>query len=350
MQLLLESGADVNRARRKDGSTALMAAAYYGREDNVESLLAAGANSAAADHRGRTAAHVVSAYMKEGGAEACLEMLLCAGASPAAVNADGATPLDVSISEGHGALAAPLLLAYGSPPPAGEGGLAAVARALPAAIAVAWRQVEALQSASTLSDAAGLLREQLSVAAGTECPFARLRVLRTRGALPWEAAWKHAPAGQPLQRLRFCAEVDRLAWAQAVLAATQQAEPVAAERSITVLQQLSGAPRGSREREKLVYAAALCVAKWVDISQMALVEALQELRAAEAGLAAARAQGEATVARLTEYQLPQQQGQEEEQEQEGSQRSRNQAATSVVGVSSSASCYYSVLRCLTDSI
>ena len=65
-----------------------------------------------------------------------------------------------------------------------------------------------------------------------------------------------------------------------------------------MLRQLGEAPIESREREKLTYAAAVCVAKWAEMAQEAVVEAQREVEAAEAGVAAARAKGEETLARL----------------------------------------------------
>lgn len=131
-------------------------------------------------------------------------------------------------------------------------------------------------------------------------PFARLRALRS-GAVPWEDAWKHAPPEQ--RRSRFSGAADRLAGAQALVACcARKAEAAAAERTIGVLTQLAqggGALTAAASKgEKLLYAAAMCVAKWWEIKLALGVEAQGELQAAEAAVASARAEGEATLAQL----------------------------------------------------
>lgn len=279
-------------------STPLMQAAAGGRAENVAALLRAGAAVGAVNAVGATALHAAASSDQElrADAAACCEALLLAGASPDAEDDEGDTPLAHAIEHGEGA-AAPVLLAFGSAVP--EDAPAAVLReALPAAAALARRYLDALRAPATLSDAAALVEARLEAAtadAGGESPFARLRALRS-GALPWEHAWEHAPP-QRQRRSRLTGAVDRVARAQALRACAEQAEAAAAERTIGVLRQRGGAPPGSAERRRLTYAAAMCVAQWWDVKQ-ALRQAEVEFALAEAGMSAARAQGEETLARL----------------------------------------------------
>lgn len=61
---LLKAGCDIN-ARNKAGQTALMMAALFNRSNQIEMLLAAGADPAIADASGRTAASVAQAQGNE---------------------------------------------------------------------------------------------------------------------------------------------------------------------------------------------------------------------------------------------------------------------------------------------
>lgn len=287
-----------------------MYSASGGAVENVSALLRAGARLESRNtNDGWTALHFVtrgSIYGIPGPASrACSELLLCAGADVAASTYDLRTPLDLALTFGNAA-AAPLLLGFGSP--LRRDSTAAFARAvgyIPEAAAIAQRQLDALTAPEALPAAAAALEARLEAAAapavaaaGEEddaeaaSAFARLRLLSS-GELPWEEAWKHAPPEQ--QRTRFSGGLDRLAWAQALLACSRKAEPVSAGRAISVLLQLSRAQDGSREREKLTYAAARCVAKWWTVKH-AGADAQVELYAAQAGFEASRERGLMTIA------------------------------------------------------
>ena len=91
VELLLRSGADVNRATTAGGATPLHRAAFTGRVEVVHALLAAGARPAQQDADLETPLHKASA----GGAVECVEVLL--RAHPDAihlVDRRGATPAD----------------------------------------------------------------------------------------------------------------------------------------------------------------------------------------------------------------------------------------------------------------
>jgi len=113
IQLLLEHGALADLPQR-DGVTPLMAAAGYGaspidtrgrfttkdeRVPAVQLLLAAGADAARRDARGRTALHGAAAQ----GDNELVKLLVEHGADPAAADTDGATPLDAALGRMRGA-------------------------------------------------------------------------------------------------------------------------------------------------------------------------------------------------------------------------------------------------------
>lgn len=306
LQALLEAGAFVNRAWA-DGRTALMCAAFRGRADAVALLLRAGAKPDAAEAASRqTALHKLARAVGLPGAAACCEALLCAGAFASSTDVNGRTPLHYAVTEGNTEVAA-VLLAFGCRVPEhltlGDSA-EALRKALAEAQAVVRRQLEELRSPEAQREAAAEL--EAAVAAGPApapaqgCPFARLRALRA-GALPWEEAWRRAPAAQPPRR--FGAAVSRLARARALRTCVEKAESAAAERTVAVLRQLHDAPEGSRERETLAYAAAACVAKWgLDIKQEASAEAAREMLAAEAAVEAAAKEGEEMLEKLRKTQ------------------------------------------------
>lgn len=339
------------------GTTPLLDAMLRGRADNAAVLLLAGADACALNFKGRSALHMAVCRSSEaerfpvapGDAAACCELLLRAGVGAAERGPQQRrTPLELALRRGGCAAAvAPLLLAWGSPlPAAAHGGAAALAEAahaaLPQAVHLAQQHLDALQAPGALASAADHLEERLAGIIAAEAAssssggdadadsrvFAWLRALRS-GDARWEHAWRHAlRAGRA--RTRFSGALDRLAWARALLCCGEAAEAAAAERTVGLLTQLAshslgggcgssgasegtgrrlrsasraissaGAASSSREREKLAFAAACCVAKWVEIKG-AVACARREVAAAEEGLAAARAQGEETAERLRE--------------------------------------------------
>lgn len=291
---------------------------------------------------GRTALHEAAACdgLAGGrGAAECCELLLCAGASPAALDHAGSTPLLLACKAASAsffvvhdpnsskAKVISMLLAFGSPPlhHLAAGVLfIAVITATPGAVGIARRRLEALRTPAALDAGVALLQARMSTAAMAaaggcaDCPLTRLRMLRS-GAVPWQDAWRASaddvlpladgdasllPEEERRSRRRYRAPFDRLAWAQALLSCAERAEAAAAHHTIGLLAQLSGATQQQqrqqqrqhqgalappaaaaavlpREREKLLYAAARCVAKWWDIKQLATSEAPRGVRAAE---------------------------------------------------------------------
>lgn len=325
VQALLGAGADAN-SLGKGSYSPLHLAASSGRAEVIRLLLRAGADPRQAQGGSWTPLHAAAACSKAGAAAACCEALLLSGATqlpilePESEEDWFAPPLRIAADSGR-ADAAAVLLAFSD----GENIAAAAAeaargaaedeeeeawrqvirRALPLAVGVAQRQLDALQEpAAARLAAAALLDARLetavggaAVSGGSRCPLARLRALRSP-ALAWEEAWRHAPPAQ--QRTRFSGALDRLAWALALQAWAEQAEAAAAERTVRALRQLrdSAAPCGSKERDRLTNAAAMCVAKWWGVKQVHSVDGPQEAAAATAGFAAARAKAEETLAQL----------------------------------------------------
>ncbi|WP_187300544.1 ankyrin repeat domain-containing protein, partial [Mizugakiibacter sediminis] len=125
LRALIARGADVNRAR--DGLTALLAAtrdSYHGRAEAVMTLLANGADPAAADVEGNTPLHG-AALSADAGVAA---MLLDAGAPLDALNRAGLSPLAVACRAANWPLVRFLLERGAKPEPArGEPALLAAA-------------------------------------------------------------------------------------------------------------------------------------------------------------------------------------------------------------------------------
>lgn len=303
------TAASAPEAGRRNAPHAVAAA--NGRAALCAALLPAGGADPAAttDRFGYAALHravVVPGglrFLGKDGAADCCEQLLCAGVSSFLLSGSVDIRDNMFTFYAPEAIAALLAFDIPMPPTLGPEGVAAVRATLPMAISNAQRQLDALQSPGTLAAATALLAARLLEASSSSssegttsgCPLTQLRLLLSGGGLQWEEAWKHAPAEQ--RRTRFSWAVDRLAWAQAVLACAPAAEAAAAERAVTVLRLRGAALPRSREQDKLTYAAARCVAKWWDVKR-AGVAAQRELSAAGDGVEEARAQGEATLARL----------------------------------------------------
>lgn len=316
VRALLDAGADVNHKNRHN-ETALYHAVEQRHDEVMSHLLRAGADPDITESmEGFTPLHVLAQAGGAGAADMC-EALLRAGATPDVDSDFEGTPLVLAATSGHLDIAA-LLLAYDCELPyveedeEEEPSTAAIRGVMPEAAAAAQRQLDALLAPEALPEAAARLQARLAAATagGGGCPLARLRALRS-AVVSWEQAWRHdapPPPGQPQRHLRFRSAVDRLAWAQALRACAEAAESTAAQHTVSVLRQLRAAAAGAgggrgaasrrREQEKLSYAAAVCVGKWWELKQAAGPESQRELRAAEAGVASARAEGEATVARL----------------------------------------------------
>lgn len=310
VEVLLRAGADPNNLLAS-GDT------HYGTDGSI-------LHRAVTSWGGDLSASAVAARRR-----ACCAMLLCAGASPAVrrrptpdagAGGVGDTPLESilaapDISDDCARLAL-LLLAFGSPLPRLAQRLARLQLELPAAVALAREYLDTLAGASAealTATAVAELEPRLTAAATVgasaavtaaiggdtdgpggrlPCPLARLRRVR---ALVWRNAWRDAP--DLTGRTRFSGVFDRLAWARVLKATGEQAEAAAAGRTVPVLRQLSGAPHGSKEREKLLYAAAVCVGSWSDVRQ-AWRSGELEVAEAEAGIEEAEAQGEETLAML----------------------------------------------------
>lgn len=268
------------------------------------------------------------------------------------------TALEAASEVGHYQAIAQLLLGFGSPFP-GEafGGVASVRSALPEAISIAQRQLDALRAPGAQAAAAARLEARLQLRApprlaaaagataatgsttglgdGDAAVFPRLRLLLAEERLFDEALLPPPPPPPPAPlvsgedagaatetdngsnepssssplgwalRSRFSATIYRAAWAAALLSCAEAAAAIAAERSVALLRQLGGGvPRcgggaGSRrEREKLVYAAAVCVARWAGAQRAELGRAREEVEKAGREADMMEVKGRETVERL----------------------------------------------------
>ena len=93
---LIDEGADVNKALTTDGDTPLCIAARYGQLDVAQLLLDRGAEVNKADRYGSTPLYIAARY----GQLAVAELLLDKGAEVNLANTYGATPLWIAVQEG----------------------------------------------------------------------------------------------------------------------------------------------------------------------------------------------------------------------------------------------------------
>jgi len=98
VRALLAADAKLETREDRDGVTALMWAAFYGREEATRALLAAGAAVDARDRHGRTA--LMGATL--GGHATTVKALLAAVADAGIRDRDGWTALDYARRQGHG--------------------------------------------------------------------------------------------------------------------------------------------------------------------------------------------------------------------------------------------------------
>ncbi|PRW57847.1 ankyrin repeat [Chlorella sorokiniana] len=105
LRALLSQGSSPDVASRQKGATPLILAAQLGHETCVRELLAASADSSAADRAGNTAAY----YAAQAGDWHCLRRLLSAGASADQACEGGRTALHVAAAGGHEACLVALL-------------------------------------------------------------------------------------------------------------------------------------------------------------------------------------------------------------------------------------------------
>ena len=107
---------------RKRASTALMEAAYEGREAMTHDLIERGADLEAKDVDGYTALM----YACNDGRDRVVEILLAANADPNARAADNSTPLMFAAQHGHGEIVRQLIAAGADPSAQGDHGLSAL--------------------------------------------------------------------------------------------------------------------------------------------------------------------------------------------------------------------------------